>query len=377
MLALFFIAALQSPAVDSLIAIRARSMVDVEHGRLIKNVAIIVRNGRIAEIRTGKDLPPGASVIDLRNSTVLPGLIDAHVHLALGGAPRANAAVTLEAGFTAVQDLGALNYVNARLRDSVATGVRVAPRIVTAGHWVGISGGTCDFRGTGLQGAAAFGDRVRQDIAQGVDVIKVCLTGWVTDGVNDSSRVELDSAELDAVMSAARATGKPVFAHAIGPAGARAAVHAGVRGLAHSAFIDSSLALLMKEKGTYVVSTLWSLSGQNDSAAYQRLRERMRAAWRAGVSLAFGTDAGVIPHGQNAREFEALIGLGLSPAEAIRAATLNAAAALRLSDSTGSIAAGKWADLIAVRGNPLEDVRILQHVHWVMKGGRVLKDERP
>jgi imidazolonepropionase-like amidohydrolase len=377
MLALFLLTALQSPAVDSLIAIRAGGMVDVEHGRLIKNVAIVVRHGRIAEIRPVKSLPPGASVIDLRNSIVLPGMIDAHVHFALGGAPRANAAVTLEAGFTTVQDLGALNYVNVRLRDSVAAGVRTGPRIVTAGHWVGISGGTCDFRGTGLQGAAAFADRVRQDIAQGVDVIKVCLTGWVTDGVNDASRVELDSAELAAVMSAARAAGKPVFAHAIGPAGARAAVEAGVRGLAHSAFIDSSLALLMKERGTYVVSTLWSLSGQNDSAAYQQLRERMRAAWHAGVPLVFGTDAGVIPHGQNAREFEALVGLGLSPPEAIRAATFHAARALGLGDSTGSITPGKWADLIAVRGSPLDDTRTLQQVHWVMKGGRVVKDVKP
>jgi imidazolonepropionase-like amidohydrolase len=361
------------PARDSTFAIRAGGLVDVRRGVVVRDVTILVRDGRIALVTQSATAPAGAQLIDLGALIVLPGLIDTHVHLNLGGAPRANAAATLRAGVTTVQDLGALAYRNVRLRDSIAAGVTPGPRVITAGHWLGVTGGTCDFAGTGLRGAHAFAQRVADDVRAGADVLKICLTSWVSAGLTDSGRVELDAAELAATMAEARRLERPVIALAIGPAGARAAVRAGVRALAHAAFVDSSLAAAMRARQVFLISTLWSLSQQGDSTAQRALLDRVRAAWRAGVRVAFGTDAGVIPHGENARELEALVALGMTPADALRSATLHAAQLLGMDDSIGTVAAGYQADLIAVAGDPVKDVRALRDVRWVMRGGRVVR----
>ena len=354
-------------AQDSLLVIRAGHWVNVQQGTLEGESLLLIKGDRIVQVTPGGTVPAGARVIDLSKLTVMPGLIDAHVHLTIG-TPDSTARATLLAGFTTVQDLGALNHANLSLRDAIESGKTIGPRIHSAGSWIGVKGGICDFDGRGVKGEAEFAARTREDIANGADLIKVCVTGWPADGYRFPDSVEITDAELAAVVREAKAANKKVIAHAIGRRGAFMAVSAGVQALAHSAFLDSTTIAMMKSRGVYLIPTLGSFQG--DRPALLALQKQMRAILASGISIAMGTDAGVTPHGGNAAELGAMVAEGMSPVSAIQSATTNAAKLLGMSEQIGTITPGRMADLIAVEGNPLEDVRTLQHVLFVMKGGR-------
>lgn len=355
------------------VVLRARSFVDVEQGRLVENVTIVIKGDRIAAAgpQSTVPAPQGAGGIDLGDLTLLPGLIDAHVHLTLGGDPAANARATLVAGFTTVQDLGSLDYAALRLRDEVRAGRIAGPRIVASGPWLGISGGICDFSGIGVRGAAAFRERVRLDVERGADLIKVCVTGWLEEALRQPSKYEISDEELAAAIAEAHRLKRRVAVHAISARGIQVAVEAGADLVVHGGFTSAATAELMKQRGVYQLSTLFSLERSGPPPAVDALREHVGPAVRAGLPLAFGTDAGVIRHGTNAREFDALRAAGLSPADLIRAATVSAARALGMAGEVGRLMPGHFADIIAVSGNPLDDPSALGRVVFVMKGGRV------
>lgn len=363
-----------SQAVDSTLVITAARLLDVESGSMIQNVVVVVSAGRIVDrgSRPEVKIPPGARQIDLGDATLLPGFIDAHVHLTIGGPPQTNAEATLRAGFTTVQDLGALNYLNLRLRDSIKAGVRTGPRMVAAGPWLGMSGGICDFNGIGVHDREEMVARVDTDADRSAEIIKICVTGWPADGYAYPDSAELKPEDIMAVVAESRKVNRPVVAHAIGQRGAATAVLGGVAGLAHAAFLDDATIQRMKDRDIYVASTLTSFQAMPNVEARQRLWSRMQAARRAGVRIILGTDAGVIPHGTNAKEFAALVELGMTPLEAIRAGTNRAAEALGMRDR-GSIAAGKTADLVAVTGNPLSDITAMERVVLVVKEGRIVQ----
>jgi imidazolonepropionase-like amidohydrolase len=357
---------------DSLIVLRAAGYLDAARDTIFRPAVIVVRGDRIVSVGAQADpAARGARTIDLGAAILLPGLIDTHVHLTLGGPAAANAAATLDAGFTTVQDLGSLDYAAPRLRDSVATGLLPGPRIIASGPWLGATGGTCDFQGIGVRGADAFAKRVRDDAAKGADLIKLCVTGWPEDGYREPAKMEITDEELQATMAEARRLKLRVVAHAIGAAGVRRAVDAGVQAIVHSGYADDATLAVMRERGVWLIPTLRSFEVRPRTPALDSLSARMRQVLAGPVPIAFGTDAGVIPHGRNAREFGALVRHGMSPARALRAATVDAAAAIGLADRIGRLAAGMVADIIAVEGDPLVDVTALEHVRFVMQGGRV------
>lgn len=351
--------------------LRAAGYLDVERGVVVRPATLRIEGDRIAEVTRERRSPPGAAVLDLGDLILLPGLIDTHVHLLLGGPARANAESTLAAGFTTVQDLGSLGYAALALRDSIAAGRLRGPRVLASGPWLGVSGGTCDFSGIGVRGAEAFAQRVREDVARGADLVKLCVTGWAEDGHRDPGRVELTDAELGAAIAEAHRLGRRIVAHAIGAEGVRRAVAAGIDGVAHGGFADTATQRAMAARGVWLAPTLRSVEVQPATPALDSLRRHMRRLLAGPVPLVFGTDAGVIPHGRNAREFGALIRHGMSPARAIRSATADAAAALGLSRLVGRLAPGMLADVIAVEGDPLADPAALERVRFVMQGGVV------
>jgi imidazolonepropionase-like amidohydrolase len=361
---------------EPVVAIRARAMVDVDGGRLIEKATVVIKGGRIlaAGASSGITVPADASQIELPETTLLPGLIDAHVHLTLAGQPAANARATLAAGFTTVQDLGAVTYANLALRDTISAGRTEGPRVIASGPWLGISGGICDFNGIGVRGADAFRKRVREDVERGADLIKVCVTGWLADAVNSPAKYEIGDDELSGAIDEAHRLGRRVAAHAISEGGIEVAVRLGADLIVHGGFPSAATVTQMKQRGIPELPTLFSLS-TGKPPEVSALQTHMRKAAAAGLPIAFGTDAGVIPHGANAREFEYLASIGLDPPAAIRTATLSAARAVGLPDDIGLLAPGRLADVIGVSGNPLEDLRVLQQVTFVMKEGKVFKGQ--
>ena len=352
--------------------VRAQRLVDVESGKLLHEVAVEVRGDRIVAVHTAPHRSPaGVTTIELGDVTLLPGLIDTHVHLTLGDAD-SSLAKTLHAGFTTVQDLGSLGYAALALRDSVAAGRRPGPRIVASGPWLGETGKTCDFSGIGVRGAEAFRARVREDVRHGADVVKVCVTGWPQDGFDHPDSVEIASDALRGAVTEAHAAGRKVAAHAIGRAGVRLAVESGVDMIVHAGFADSLTLVEMQRRDVYLIPTLWSFVTEGRPAPHgTALFTHMQRVLASGVPIAFGTDAGVIPHGRNAREFTWMVRLGMTPLAALQAATVNAARLLGLGDRLGVVAAGRQADLIAVQGDPLADVAALERVVFVMHDGVV------
>jgi imidazolonepropionase-like amidohydrolase len=392
--------------------VRAAAMLDVVKGELVRPAVLVLEGGRIRSIGPGQ-LPPGARTVDLGDMTLLPGLIDAHTHLtfeisgdwvtrpvrelpadaALRGVR--NARLTLLAGFTTVRDVGAPGFADVSLMKAIDAGIVPGPRMIPSAHAIGITGGHCDDTGWApgvnelgaeqgvADGVDAVVRAVRYQIKHGAKVIKVCATAGVLSFDATLGAQQLSDTELQAIVQEASRHGLKVAAHAHGREGIKAAVRAGVASIEHGSMIDDEAAALMKQRGTYLVPTAYllgtfkfeSLPPPIAAKARQVIpmaQESHRRAIRAGVKIAFGTDAAVAPHGDNAREFAVYVGYGMRPADALRTATVNAADLLGV-DDRGVIAPGKLADLIGVRGNPLEDVRVLERVAWVMKGGEVVK----
>jgi imidazolonepropionase-like amidohydrolase len=394
--------------------VRAARMVDVTTGQLVTPAVVVIADGKIRSLRS-TDVPSGARTIDLGDLTLLPGLIDAHTHLtydisgdwitrsvrelpadaALRGAR--NARKTLLAGFTTVRDVGSVGFADVSLMKAIDAGFVIGPRMIPSAHAIGITGGHCDdtgwapgvneldYRHGVADGVDEVVKAVRYQIKHGAKVIKVCATAGVLSFDATLGAQQLSEAELQAIVQEANRHGLKVAAHAHGTEGIKAAVRAGVASIEHGSMIDDEAADLMKRRGTYLVPTAYVLTVLEDTdslpppiakkakAVIPLAKESHRRAFRAGVKIAFGTDAAVIPHGENAREFAVYVGYGMRPADAIRTATVNAADLLGVSDR-GVIAPGKLADLFAVRGNPMEDVRVLEQVPWVMKGGVVVKE---
>jgi imidazolonepropionase-like amidohydrolase len=387
---------------------------------------ILVAGGRIIEVRDGLVPPPaGATFVDLSNRFVLPGLIDAHVHLDsdAGGvaalveevtenAPQktlralANARKTLEAGFTTVRNLGDGSGATLAIRDAAARGEVVAPRIVDAGRPISTTSGHMDST-LGLaedlhsaipqdnlcDGADACRRAVRMQVRRGVDLIKIATTGGVNSRIGAGLGAQMFDDEAKAIVETARLYGKKVAVHAHGADGINLALAAGAASIEHGTMLDDESIRLFKRSGAYLVPTLSTVNGYlerlaADPNAYSAevlpkikwrisiTGQNVAKAYPAGVRIAFGTDAGVSKHGRNADEFELMVKHGMPPAAAIQAATVNAADLLGLASEVGSIEPGKSADLIAVQGDPLEDVTVLKRVPFVMARGRVVKDER-
>ncbi|MFL5533523.1 MAG: amidohydrolase family protein [Gemmatimonadales bacterium] len=395
------------------IVVRAARMVDVARGQLVAPAVLVISGDKIRSVGAS-DVPAGARTIDLGDLTLMPGMIDAHTHLtmdiagdwvtrsvrelpadaALRGAR--NARLTLLAGFTTVRDVGAGGFADISLMKAIDAGMVIGPRMIPSAHAIGITGGHCDETGwapgvnelSWREGVADGVDEVvkavRYQIKHGAKVIKVCATAGVLSFDATLGAQQLSDEELRAIVQEAHRHGLKVAAHAHGTEGIKAAVRAGVASIEHGSMLDDEAIGLMKRNGTYLVPTAYLLSTFHfDSmppaiAAKARqviplAQESHRRAIRAGVKIALGTDAAVYPHGDNARELATYVDYGMRPADALRTATVNAAYLLGVTDRA-VIAAGKLADLIAVRGNPLEDVKSVQQVLWVMKGGVVVKE---
>ena len=412
----------QEPANTGVVAVKAGRLLDVRSGNYLTDQLILIESGKVREVGKARDVQPhvpaGARVIDLSHYAVLPGLIDAHTHLtgdpdqsgyrslgisipreALTGAR--NARVTLQAGFTTVRNVGAGGYSDIALRDAINAGDVPGPRLVVSGPPLGITGGHCDndllapqfhaFELGVADGVPAVMAKVRENIKYGADVIKFCATGGVLSQGDNPELEQYSPEEMRALVQEAHRLGRKVAAHAHGSLGIKDAVLAGVDSIEHGSFINEEDIQLMKERGTYLVPTLylgdWLLQNYQklgltdnmvDKAKYvlPEARQHVGRAFREGVKVAFGTDAAVYPHGLNAREFAVMVKLGMTPLAAIQAATINGADLLGWSDRVGSLDPGHFADLIAVDGDPLQDVTVLQKVKVVMKGGVVVKGER-
>ena len=342
------LSALAAVPQDTTLVLRGGHYLDTRAGVLRPNGAIVVRDGRIAELRPPAErlpLPPDARTLDLSGRTILPGLVDAHVHLTLGGDPEANAEATLRAGFTTVVDLGSAAGAGLKLRDEFAQGTRPGPTVIAAGSWIGAKGGVCEFGGATVSGPEEARRRARADLEAGADLLKVCVTGWPADAV---------------------AAKRSIYAHAIGQAGALLAAEHGVRALAHTPIVDSAAARRLKAAGVVVISTLATLTARPEA---DEIRRSFRLLHSSGVPVVLGTDAGVLPHGRNANELQALVQAGLTPAEGGPAGP-HGGAAPRARPALGVIAVGAAADFLVVAGDPLKDPALLTRPTLVLKAGR-------
>ena len=368
----------QQPRARADLALRTGRVLDPVAGRYNESVVILIRKRRISEVIPASEYRPDLadSTVDLSQLTVLPGLIDGHVHLTIGGTVTANALADLRAGFTTVVDLGARTHQLLDLRDSINAGRFPGPRVLAAGIWVGVKGGVCEFNGIGIAGGPeGYRARIRSNADAGAEIAKLCLSGWPARAFAEPASIELPADVIRASVAEARGHDLITVAHAISLGSVRAALDAGVDGLAHAAYVDSATSVLMRDRRMFMVSTLTSLTGGDTSIAARSLVSALSLAARNGVRIVFGTDGGVLPHGRNAEELHTLVDAGFSPLEAIRAATVNAARAFRIQDSIGTIEAGKVADLIAVAGDPLADIGTLGRPLLIVSRGRIVRND--
>jgi imidazolonepropionase-like amidohydrolase len=415
--ALPLIAAAQTaPAQRTLV--RAGHLLDVKTGKLADAQTIVVIGDTIQSIQPTASVSaqPGDKVIDLGGMTVMPGMIDVHTHLTMNpdfdpyreltstSAKEAingvvNARTTLLAGFTTVRNVGASGFVDVDLRDAINAGQVPGPHMQVSGPLLGITGGHCDenllpiqyhLQGDGVaDGIAAVQHKVRENIKYGADLIKICATGGVLSKGDDPQASQYTLEEMQAIVADAHRLGRKVAAHAHGAQGILWATEAGVDSIEHGSYINDEGIAAMKKHGTYLVPTLyledWMLqSGHLPPFYEQKMKDvsavakaNIKHAMQAGVKIALGTDAAVYPHGLNAHELDVYVNqIGMAPLAALQTATVNAADLMGWTAKTGTLEPGKWADIIAVEKNPLEDVRGLEDVKFVMKGGVVYKNER-
>ncbi|MCW1984639.1 UNVERIFIED_ORG: imidazolonepropionase-like amidohydrolase [Sphingomonas sp. R1F5B] len=398
------------------VVVRAAHMIDVLAGKRVDGAQVVITDGRITAVgKSGDAVPAGAEVVDLGQRTLLPGLIDMHVHLT--GDPTlsgyrgleftdnlstvigvANARKTVEAGFTTVRNVGSANYDDVALKQGIELGYVPGPRIVPATYALGATGGHCD--STEFPPSITvpspqiantpeeFRALVRKVRKYGAEVIKICATGGVFSKTDSVGAQQMSFDELKAVADEAHMLGMRVAAHAHGTAGINDALRAGIDTIEHASLADEESFKLAKAKGAWLDMDIYNddyilAEGEKngvfpESLAKEKMigrkqRETFRAAHAAGVKLLFGTDGGVYPNGYNARQFAKMVEWGMTPIEAIQAATKSAAEALDRTGDVGAIATGRYGDLIAVDGDPLADVRTLEHVAFVMKGGEVVK----
>lgn len=350
------------------VAIRAGQVLNLQTGQMEPGVILLIQDGRIAARGPDLVLPAGVRVIDASNYTIMPGLIDAHVHLTISGTPEDNAARTLRAGFTTVADLGSVNGAGVRLKMLIEADSIIGPTMLAAGSWIGGRGGVCEFGGATIRGAVEADDRARGDLAAGADLLKVCVSGWVNDAAALPDSVEMTRDEISAVMRQARAAGVLVAAHAISRAAVTAALSGGIRLMAHTPVVEDAGASAIANSGACVVTTMTTLLTADSADALRRSFARLR---RAKVTLALGTDAGVLAHGNNADELLTLAALGMSPIEVLQSASVVAARCLGLAEY-GALDRGDIADLVAVNGDPLRDLSVLKTPVFVMHRGRVV-----
>ena len=413
--ALAFAPVINAAAED--VAIRAGRLLDVRSGQFIDKPVVLIKEDRIEAVGSNLTIPAGLKVIDLGTATLLPGMMDMHTHItgnpedlgyssiaisiareALNGVK--NARLTLEAGFTSIRNVGASAYTDVALRDVIDRGDIPGPRIAASGPALGITGGHCDdtmhapqfkIEGEGVaDGAAAVAKKVREVIKYGADLIKICATGGVLSFRDDPNASQYSLEEMKIIVSEAHRLGRKVAAHAHGGDGIKLAVEAGVDSIEHGSYIDDAGIKLMKARGTYLVPTVYLGDWLLENAERIKLpaplvakakvvvpvaRKNLAEAFRQGVPVAFGTDAAVYPHGLNGREFAVYVKLGMTPLAALQSATINAAKLMGWEDRVGAVEKGKFADLIAVAGDPLKDITEMERVQFVMKGGQVFKQK--
>lgn len=402
--------------------VRAGRVIDPATGQVLTNQVIVIEGDKIKSIgadETNAALPaPNARIVDLRHATVLPGLIDCHTHITsqpenyytdifrkspidVAITAHVYARRTLLAGFTAVRDVGAGEYTDIALKRAIDKGQLAGPRIFPAALTLGATGGHVDLSGFSpsisfkdLSGVAdgvdAVRSRVRQNIKYGAEWIKVAATAGVLSEEESVGAPQYSELEMHTAVEEAAMWGKKVAAHAHGTEGIKRALRAGVASIEHASFIDDEGIALAKERGAWLVMDIYNddyILSEFTRMGYpekiiekERLvgrtqRENFRKAHQAGAKMAYGTDAGVYPHGWNGKQFRHMVQWGMTPLQAIQAATVNAAELLNQKGKLGTIAAGAHADLIAVKADPLADVTVLEKVEFVMKGGEIFKDQ--
>jgi imidazolonepropionase-like amidohydrolase len=419
LMTLTFVGLMPAQQLPSRVVVRAGKLLDVKTGKTLADQAIVIEGDKIVSVGAMAAVKSSAGdrVIDLSHATVLPGLTDAHTHLTMDpknigyaslavSVPREaltgarNARVTLEAGFTSVRNVGASAFTDVALRDAINAGEIPGPHMLVSGPALSITGGHCDnnllpfeYHATEegvADGIAQVQHKVRENIKYGADLIKVCATGGVLSKGDDPQASQYTLEEMKAIVADAHRLGRKVAAHAHGAQGILWASEAGVDSIEHGSYIDDAGIAEMKKNGTYLVPTLylgdWFLENSEKNrvpdfllfkakAVVPAARKNVAHAFASGVKVAFGTDAAVYPHGLNAHEFAVMVKLGLTPLQSIQAATINAADLLGWSDKIGTVEPGRWADIIAVDGDPLQDVTTLERVEFVMKGGEVVKNQ--
>jgi len=406
-----------SPVLSAATALQCGKLLDVSKAELISDAVILVDGPMVGAVGPGVTIPPGAIRVDLSNATCMPGLMDVHDHLTIDpshvgyeglgiSVPRStvtgvkNARLTLRAGFTTVRNVGASGYSDVALRDGINAGEIEGPRLFVSGPAIGITGGHCDnnllapefnfHEPSVADGPWAARAKVREVIKYGADLIKICASGGVLSKGDQTGAPQYTLEEMTAIAEEAHKLGRKVAAHAHGTQSITDAIRAGIDSIEHSSLIDDEGIALAKQRGTFLVFDIYNddyilaegakvgmlpESIEKERQIGKLQRANFRKAYLAGARMAFGTDGGVYPHGDNWKQFATMVEFGMKPIEAIRASTTEAAALIGIDKKTGVIEAQRFADVIAVEGDPLKDISAMGRVKFVMKEGKIYRND--